>query len=497
MDFIILTPEILVCFTALMIIAYSWFIPQDNNISQKQKNEPGYISLIGLFIALCVLIAWKIAGFSSPDNFWGTFIADKYSWFLRTILLIAAIITILLSFNYVNDKIKYPTEFYSLLLLAILGTMLMSSAGEMISLYLAVELTSITSYVLVGFRREKLQSSEASLKYIVIGAISSGLMLYGMSIILGITGLTDFQSITMSLLKNNNYGTQPLLNAPFIAMILIICGLGYKISIVPFHMWTPDVYEGAPLPITAFLSVSSKIAGFAAILRILDMFSFSPIATDEWVDLIAILALLTMTLGNVVALVQKNIKRMLAYSGIAHAGYLLVGIVALATPSKAPLGMTGILYYMLAYIFMNLGAFAAIIYFARQTGSTQIIDFTGLSKKSPWISFALSCCLISLAGLPPFAGFTGKFYLFSAAINVGYVWLALVGVLNSVISLYYYVRIIKYMYFGNIDETKIFINPNPEIVIALLISVVGILSMFIFAGPIIQFISNSTIIGVI
>jgi len=482
MNFTGLIPEIIVCLTALLVIISDWFIKE-----KSAKNITGFLGLCGLIGALAVLLGYKMSHFSTAYNFGGMFISDELSWYFRVLLLVSGIICFLLSFKYVKDVINNVGEFYSLLLLATLGGMLLSASGEMVSLYLALELLSISSYVLSGFRKDKQKSAEASLKYLVIGGISSAIMLYGMSILFGITATTEFKSIAAGLIKNQ----MELDFLTILGMILIICGVSYKISAVPFHMWAPDVYEGSPTPVTAFLSVSSKIAGFAALLRILEAFSMN--LTSKWVLLITVICVITMTYGNIVALAQKNIKRMLAYSGIAHAGYLLIGIVAMSSPLKASISLGAILYYLLAYLFMNMGAFAIIIYFASQTGSTQIADFSGLAKKSPFMAFILACCLVSLAGLPPFAGFTGKLYLFGAAINAGYIWLAVIGVINSLISLYYYVRIIRLMYFGGVEEIKTFTKPTMALALAAFISLVGLIVMFIFPSFFINLVSMASL----
>lgn len=482
MDFAGLIPEIIVCLTALMVIITDWFIKE-----KSLKNITGFVGICGLVVALAVLIGYKASNFSNAYDFGGMFLSDELSWYFRVLLLLSGIICFLLSFRYVKDVIKYSGEFYALIVFATLGGMLLSASGEMVALYLALELLSISSYVLSGFRKDKQKSSEAALKYLIIGSISSAIMLYGMSILFGVTASTEFKGIAAGLIKNQ----VELDFLTIMGMILVISGLSYKISAVPFHMWAPDVYEGAPTPVTAFLSVSSKIAGFAALLRILECFSVN--LTSKWVLLIIVLSVLTMTYGNIVAIAQKNIKRMLAYSGIAHAGYLLIGIIAMSSPLRSSMSIGAILYYLLAYLFMNLGAFTIIVYFASQIGSTRISDFSGLAKKSPYMAFILACCLVSLAGLPPFAGFTGKIYLFGAAINAGYTWLAVIGVINSLISLYYYIRIIRVMYFGQTEEIKTFTKPSPALVLAAIISFIGLIVMFIFPSFFINLISMASV----
>ncbi|RZL32108.1 MAG: NADH-quinone oxidoreductase subunit N, partial [Pedobacter sp.] len=380
--------------------------------------------------------------------------------YFKMIIVISSILIVLISFKYVNEKIRSVGEFYSLICMATIGAMVVSSANEMITLYLGIELLSISSYILCCFNKSNVKSSESSLKYFVVGALSSAFLLYGFSLLFGLTGTTQFPQLTAAIDKY----THPQLNAIFIiGIVMTIAGLGYKIAAVPFHFWAPDVYEGAPTPVTAFLSIVSKIAGFAAFSRFFQIFNTDMSA--KIVVLVAILSVLTMTIGNVLSLSQKNIKRLFAYSSIAHAGYLLIGFIPLLQNRSED--YAGVLYYITCYIFMNIGCFAALIYFSKYTGSTDIDSFAGVAKKSPFVAFVFSCCLISLAGLPPFGGFTGKFYLFVGAVNSGYTWLAFVGALNSVVSLYYYVKIIKSMYFGNSEIEEKFEIPNAALAAAI------------------------------
>lgn len=484
-EFIALLPQIIVCLTILVVIVADWFIEDP----EAKKNYLGYLAALGLVEALAVLVGSKFGGFqvilgAELHPFYQSFFPDSFSWFFNITLLISGIISIMLSFQYVRDKIDHAAEFYSLLCLATLGAMFITTAKELLTLFLAIELLSISSYVLVALNKDSKQASEASLKYLVFGALSSGFFLYGSSLLFGMSGSIYYSDIHTFFQSYEGSFSLTIL----ISVTLVLAGLGYKISAVPFHMWTPDVYQGAPLPVTAFLSSSSKIAGIVALIRILDMLN-SHLTTPIWVLVLTILAVFSMTFGNLVAIAQKDIKRLFAYSSIAQGGYLLVGIIALSEKAALETAMTGLLLYLLVYVFMNLGAFACIIYLSKQVGSTQLTAFSGLGHKAPWFAFVLSCCLVSLTGLPPFAGFTGKFYLFTAVVQAGsqYTWLALFGVLNSVISLYYYMGIVKQLYFGQQDDSVQISPVNPSMMLASILCFVGILLLFVYPAPIIDF----------
>ena len=375
---------------------------------------------------------------------------DSFAYFFKLVIIISAILIVVFSLGSaeLNTGHRRLGEYYSLLVALTLGMMLMTGASNLLMMYLSLELSSISSYILSGYTREAPDSSEASLKYVIYGALSSGLMLYGISIIYGLTGSLDIYTINQ-VLAQGHYNTIALL----IAGVLAMAGFGYKISAVPFHFWTPDVYEGAPITITAFLSVASKAGGFAMMIRFfkvafidssvvaLPAGTWASLKGFEWYQLVAVLSVLTMTFGNLVAIWQNNLKRLLAYSSIAHAGYMLMGVVVLSND-----GLAAILLYFVVYLFMNLGAFYIVMIIADKIGSEDIEDYKGLGPRAPFITVALAVFLVSLTGLPPTAGFVGKLYLFAALLNHGWVWLAVVGALNSVVSLYYYVRIFRNMY---------------------------------------------------
>jgi NADH-quinone oxidoreductase subunit N len=381
---------------------------------------------------------------------------DGFAFFFKLIIVFSAVLIVIFSVGSVelNSAGRKLGEYYSLLVALTLGMFLMSGASNLLMMYISMELSSTTSYILSGYTKDAPDSSEASLKYVIYGALSSGLMLYGISIIYGLTGSLDLYSINQVLAKGNPHQFVLL-----IAGVLTLAGFGYKISAVPFHFWAPDVYEGAPITITAFLSVASKAAGFAMLIRFfkvtfidssvvaLPSGAWASLKGFEWYQIVAALSVVTMTVGNLIAIWQNNLKRLLAYSSIAHAGYMLMGLVVLNNE-----GLAAILVYFVVYLFMNLGAFYVVMLVADKTGSEDIEDYKGLGAKAPFVSVALAIFLISLTGIPPTAGFIGKLYLFAALLNGGWVWLAVVGALNSVISLYYYVRVFRNMFLYSVDQ---------------------------------------------
>jgi NADH-quinone oxidoreductase subunit N len=378
----------------------------------------------------------------------------------------------------VQQTIKRVGEYYSLLVAMTLGMFLMTGASNLLMMVLAMELTSLSSYILAGYTREAPDSSEASMKYIIFGAVSSGVMLYGISILFGLTGSLDYAAINKILTLR-----LPSYLALLTATVLIIVGFGYKISAVPFHFWTPDVYEGAPITITAFLSVASKAAGFAMMIRFFKVVFMDPailtlsagmwasIFAFDWNRVLAILCVLTMTLGNLIAVWQDNLKRLLAYSSIAHAGYMLMGVVILSDK-----GIAAVLIYFIMYLFMNLGAFYIVMLVANKTGSEDISAYRGLGYRAPLLGVAMAVFLISLTGLPPTAGFIGKLYLFAAVLDAKWIWLAVVGVVNSVISLYYYARVLRYMFLRDpAEKSSSFQVMKTEIVLVLVLTIPTIL----------------------
>jgi NADH-quinone oxidoreductase subunit N len=372
----------------------------------------------------------------------GMFASDPLAVFIKRFASLTSAFVVLMSLLTPEVSRRRAGEFGVLLFSVTIGMCLMASSTDLLSLYLSVEMVSIGSYVLAGFLKEDRKSNEAALKYVIFGALASGLMIYGASLLYGLTGYTNLADI-QSVLVGGNVARPALL----LAIVLVFAGIGYKVSAAPFHMWTPDVYEGAPTAVTAFLSVGPKAAGFALLVR----FFFSTLAVPieegwqviaslDWPLLLSVIAAATMTIGNVTALVQTNVKRMLAYSSIAHAGYILMGAVTLNGE-----GGMAILFYLATYYLMNLGAFLVVILISRQIGSEEIADYRGMIYRAPFLTIAMTIFLLSLTGIPLTAGFIGKVYIFAAVVNQQIYWLAVIGVLNSVVSLYYYARVFKTM----------------------------------------------------
>lgn len=492
MNLIPILPEILVCLTALVVIGVDLLVD-----AEPKSGKLAFTAGLGLAIALGVLFGLQFGGYQGQTTtFSGTFMPDHMSWFFRVTLLISGLLTVMLSAPYVERKIKHPGEFYALLCLATLGALFLVAATEVLTLYLALELLSISSFILVALRKDQPRSAEAAIKYLIFGAVSSGLLLYGLSLLFGFTGSLQYAEINTFLQQGARDGTLAYTNQHLrlelmAAMLMVLAGLSYKIAAAPFHLWAPDVYEGAPLPVTAFLSASSKLAGFAALMRVLEMFNVKDMV-PIWTTMIAGLALLSMCYGNIVAIAQQNVKRLFAYSSIAHAGYLLMGVLALSDFGARDTALVGLFYYLLVYVFMNLGAFAVIVQLAGHSQSTRLQDWAGLGRRYPWYGFVLACCLLSLTGLPPFAGFTGKFYLFGAVTKMGpgYLWLVAIGVLNSVVSLYYYSRIIRVLFFGNPGQADEPVETHPALMLASIISLAAIVLLFLFPNFVISFVSQ-------
>ena len=451
------TPEILlVVFAAAVIIL-------DLLVKNRESQKVAYLSLVGLGCTLvAILVTNSVLGTNeSISLFLGMIRLDKFAVFFKVLLLLATAATILFSLRSEEIDGKLKGEYYALLLAVTFGMFLMASSTNLLMIFISLETVSLTSYILAGFLTHSPRSSEAAFKYITYGAVASGTMLFGLSLLFGMTGTGDLATISTRLpevLASGNVTALGLL----IAITFILAGIGYKIASVPFHMWSPDVYEGAPIPITAFLSVASKAAGFALFIRFFYTgFGNSEIMQSvDWGLLLAIISALTMTVGNLAALPQRNVKRLLAYSSIAHGGYLLMGAVLLT-----PEGLSAILFYLIVYFFMNLGAFYVVVLIANEAGSEMIDGYRGLATRAPFVAAAMAIFLFSLTGIFPFAGFFGKWLLFNAVISEGMYWLAIVGLLNSVVSLYYYARIVKAMYLESTEDTESFSFSKDTIVL--------------------------------
>ncbi len=425
-------------------------------------------------LVVSLLYVVRLWGSGGEPMFAGMVIVDQFALFFTVIVTICAIATVLTSGNYLSRFGMDRGEFLSMVFFSTMGMIVLVSSHDLISVFLGIELMSIAIYVLVAFRRRDLLSNEAALKYFLIGAFAIGFFLYGVSLIYGLTGSTNFAEIATAV-SERGLASNPLF---LLAVALILAGFGFKVSAVPFHMWTPDVYQGAPTPITSFMATAVKAASFGAFLRLFYMCFMS--SQTEWTGLIVILAVITMTVGNIVALVQKNIKRMLAYSSIAHAGYILIGIAALSSDSSR--AASSVMYYSLVYAFMTLGAFALISAIEKKgiTRGLEEHDYAGLGIQYPFLGFCMAVFMFSLAGIPPTAGFFAKYYLFSAAVDQGMVGLAIIAVLNSALSLYYYLRVIVAMYMQK-QEERVPVHADLGVRIVLLFALLAVIWLGI--GP--------------
>lgn len=412
------------------------------------------LGVVGLLIPLAFAISLWITigeGFAADNTgvLAGTLLVDKFALFFKFLFIAAAAVIGLVSADYAQRFKRFRTEFFALVLYSTTGMMLMATTVELITLYISLELSSLPLVALAAFLRDG-RSSEGGMKFLVLGGISSALLLYGMVFVFGFTGTTHLDEVAVRIGELGSNVEQPFGSyALMMGIALMIAGFGFKITAVPFQMWAPDVYEGAPTPVTAFLSVASKAAGFAIVLRVFYVAFPLEQLSIEWSAIFAVLAALSMSVGNLVAIAQSNIKRMLAYSTIAHGGYIMVGLAAVAareTGENVDFGPSGVLFYLAGYGVMNLAAFSVVIAVSSRIGSDMIADFAGMAKRAPRLAASLAFALVSLTGIPPTVGFIGKVYVFAAAVNAGLEWLVVLGVINSVVSAYYYFRVVKVMY---------------------------------------------------
>jgi len=407
----------------------------------------------------------------------GTYVADGLSWIAKIIIVIGAGLTGAISMSALSIREKYHGAYAALLLAASLGMMVLVSSKELITLFVGLETSSVSLYGLAAISKRDDLSLEAGIKYLVIGALSSGLLLYGLSIVYVSTGTTSLDAIRGAVSAR---GRGPLLTA---SVVFVLLGVGFKLSMVPLHVWTPDVYQGAPTPVSAFISVVSKSAGFVFALRLLS-FAFADLRL-VWEPLLAAAAVLTMTVGNLVAIPQKNVKRLLAYSSISQAGYILVGFVG-----SPAFGASAVMFYLLVYTLTNVAAFSVVIAFSQATGSDQLDDYAGLARREPLLALAFVFALLSLAGIPPLGGFVGKFYLFAAAMQKGYLWLVIVAALNSILSLYYYLLVLRRMYITDPAVPAVPMKTAFPVRAVLLITTIGIFWLGILPGPVMNVISE-------
>ncbi|MDE5115245.1 MAG: NAD(P)H-quinone oxidoreductase subunit N [Trichodesmium sp. St15_bin1_1] len=439
-------PEGIVIITLLVVLVGDLIVGRNST-----KWTP-YVAIFGLFGAILALYTqWDS---TNTIGFLGGFNADALSVVFRGIIALSAIVTILMSVAYIEQTGTPLGEFICILLTATLGAMFLSGADELVMIFVSLETLSISSYLLTGYTKRDPRSNEAALKYLLIGAASSAVFLYGISLLYGLSGgETQLIAIASSLASSTDGGISLAL---VIALVFTIAGISFKISAVPFHQWTPDVYEGSPTPVVAFLSVGSKAAGFALAIRLL--VTAFPLVSEQWHFVFTALAVLSMVLGNVVALAQTSMKRLLAYSSIGQAGFVMIGLLANTEP-----GYASMIFYLLVYLFMNLGGFTCVILFSLRTGTDQISEYAGLYQKDPLLTLGLSLCLLSLGGIPPLAGFFGKIYLFWAGWQAGLYWLVLLGLITSVASIYYYIRVVKMMVVKEPQEMSDVIKNYPPI----------------------------------
>ncbi len=459
MDFFLLAPEISLAILAVAVVLVDLFIPRKEWVTGLAV--AGLLAPVGFALAL-----WG----RHATSFHDILVVDEFSIFFKLLLLGIAGLVMLSSGDYLLRRGRSLGEYYGLVLFATLGMSFLTSTRELITIYVSLEMTSISLYALSGYLRDG-RSSEAGFKYLVFGGISSALLLYGIALVFGLTGTTYLQDILARLTPIRLFDSPALL----VAVILITAGFGFKIATVPFQMWLPDVFEGAPVPTVAFVSAASKAAGFAVVLRVFHD-AFGTYALD-WSGIFAVLAAFSMTVGNLVAIAQSNIRRMLGYSTIAHVGYIMVGLATLSM-----LGRSGLLFFLAAYSLANLAAFFTIVAISTKVGSDQIKDYAGMARRAPVLALVMAFALVSLIGIPPTAGFWAKVYLFSAAIQQKLVWLVVLGLINSVISAYYYLRVVKVMYLDVAPGAEPVRSPAP-VQVALVLSAVGVLVLGIMPAP--------------
>jgi NADH-quinone oxidoreductase subunit N len=451
-----LAPQLIVFGLAILLMGLDAFLDRAKHFTVLTT-----VSIVGYAAAMVALI-WR--NDKNESTFNGMFRSDGLTVFLSVVLLTAAIVTVMVSASYI-DRLegRMPIgEFYVLLAFSILGALLVAASGNIVMIFVGIELASLATYVLTAFAKRRESSLEGAMKYFLLGIFASAILIYGLTWVYGVTGSTDLDKIAIYLqgVVNGDQDRQPEL---LFALLLVVVGLGFKIAAVPFHMWTPDAYDGAPTPVTGFMSVGPKAAGFAALIRVLVQ-GLGPLR-DDWYILIAILATMTMIFGNLVAISQRNIKRMLAYSSIAHTGYMLVGLAAYQSSTgsgrfvslagdraQSDPGITAMLYYSLAYTFMNLGAFAVITWLQHRGRGMMLDDFAGLGSSRPLAAVAMTVFMVSLMGVPPLLGFYAKYYVIVAAINADMLWIAVAVVLASAISAYFYLRVVAVMYFNPPDR---------------------------------------------
>ena len=470
-DIIALWPEIVLTAAACLILLF------DIVTGREQKRVLGWFAL---WVSVGVLVLMYFIPAPGTSIFSGMFLADGYATFFRALFLIATVLTVLISLRHLDDEQSQHGEYYALVLFAAVGMMCMAGGGDLITIYLGLELMSLSTYVLAGFIRRDVTSTEAAVKYFLMGAFTSGILLYGLALLYGLTGTTNLEGVAQGLAATAKDNPALLL-----AVVFVVAGFGFKVAAVPFHMWAPDAYEGAPTSVTAYMSSAVKAAAFAGLARVFIMAMYP--TAEHWATLWGVIAALTMILGNVVAIAQTSLKRMLAYSSISHAGYVLLGIIAATAPGMKGIGLSSAMFYVFVYTFTTMGAFSMIILLShRGFHGDQIADFAGLQRTHPVQSLVYVVFFLSLAGIPPTAGFVGKLFVFRAAIQGGFVTLAIIGVLTSAIAAYYYFMVIKAMFMDERTAPEPELSTSRPLAVGLIVMVAATVLLGIFPNVLIK-----------
>ncbi|MBI1886093.1 MAG: NADH-quinone oxidoreductase subunit N [Chloroflexi bacterium] len=473
LDWSLLAPEYVLAGWAAMLVSVDLFW------GRLRKDWLGYLAAAGALASTLTSLIWL----NDDTNFANLIEVNNYTTFFRVFFGLIGVFACVASARFVKDRLLHPGEYYALILLTVIGGSYMAAARELLTAYISLELLSFSLYVLTSYAKFDLRSNEGGLKYMLLGAFSSAIFLFGMSLIYGVTRTTQFEGIH-EVLTGDTSGFELTL---FLGLVLIIAGLGFKVAAVPFHMWTPDAYEGAPLPVTALISAISKAGGFALFLKLFAM-AFLPLV-DDWRLFLAGLSAATMLLGNLVAIQQHNIKRLLAYSSIGQVGYLLMGIAALSADNAD--AASALVLHLAGYVISNLAAFVCAIIYFNWTEKDEIADYDGLAERAPFLALALSISLFSLAGMPLFAGFVTKFILFQAAVEEDLLWLASIAVFTSFVSLYYYLVVVKHMYLGEPEEPTRFPTPWVEYA-ALAVLLIGVFLVGLGPQPLFNAVQDST-----
>ncbi len=474
-NFLLLLPEFIVTGLAFVVLGMDLFL------HERHKYLLPFVAVAGLVVALVVSLAYL---WGVNDSLYGGVIRiDGYALFFKAFFIALGIVVVLASIDYVKRNLEYPGEYYGILLFTVVAMLLLTAAGELLTAYISLELLSFGLYVLVAYDRYNAKSNEGATKYILLGAFSSALLLYGISQVYGLLGTTRFDEISAALAASDALSPGLILG-----MALIVAGLGFKLAVVPFHMWAPDAYEGAPIPITAHLAVGSKAAAFALSLRLFAE-AFMPIV-EQWQTLLIILAVITMLLGNLVALAQRNMKRLLAYSSVGQVGYLLMGVAALAAVGSGSselshLASNGVMLHLVGYAVTNMAAFLCLAAIYNITGRDDIAGMAGVARRAPLVGLVFAVSLFSLAGLPIFVGFTSKFYLFNAAAAQGLLWVAGIAIFASLISLYYYLQVVRQLYIEPVEDASSI--PMPRLTMGLLGALfAGMVILGVYPAPLMR-----------